>query len=689
MRRGALLILIAITIALGLGVTAAQQPRRPQFRYERAVQIAAAGPQRLEVDVTLLAGGKPFTVTSAGTRRIAAGGLSDLRFFTAGGMEVPYLLVAPAQTEPAWTTGRILDVASVDTPDEKTSGFEVDFGEAALVDAVQLNGIRAPFLKRLRLEGSGDRERWTVLIADGTAFDLPDEALRQTLLRFDAGAYRYVRITWNDTNSGRVAPPVSVQARRLQAPAPASALRVPLVVERRPSEPRVSRFRIRLPGGRLPVVALDLAVGGDYLMRAASVSEARFTGQQAIPQIIGRSTLRRVMREGIAADALTIPIQQPSEAQLELVVDDGDNPPLDLQGATAVFAELPWIYFEAAAPGGLVARYGDAGLQAPRYDLEAARQNIADSSQTALTMPAAWGGAQARVLETDDEPLPLPETGGAIDVSSFGYARTIAAAPGGLVSIPLDAAALAHSAGGFFDVRIVDTRGRQVPYLLERRDEPIALDVRLERRDLSIPSVERPGRTSYVVHLPFQVLPGGRLALETRARVFQRDVTLGQVRAADDRQREARVDTLATTRWTHAEQDRSAPPLIFDVPERRAGDIVLMVDEGDNQPLPIDRVRLLLPSYAVRLYQPDNQALRLLYGSREVSPPQYDLALLAPQVMGAPARELHAGPEQPGGGAQATATFVPPPVFWGSLAAAVVVLLGVIVRLIRKTDIGT
>ena len=33
---------------------------------------------------------------------------------------------------------------------------------------VILDGIPAPFLKRFRLEGSGDRERWTVLIEEGT-----------------------------------------------------------------------------------------------------------------------------------------------------------------------------------------------------------------------------------------------------------------------------------------------------------------------------------------------------------------------------------------------------------------------------------------------------------------------------------------------------------------------------------------
>ena len=42
---------------------------------------------------------------------------------------------------------------------------------------------------------------------------------------------------------------------------------------------------------------------------------------------------------------------------------------------TAVFAELPWIYFEGDGAA-LVARYGDPALSAPHYDLEATRFSI-------------------------------------------------------------------------------------------------------------------------------------------------------------------------------------------------------------------------------------------------------------------------------------------------------------------------
>ena len=100
--------------------------------------------------------------------------------------------------------GRVLPITATDTPNEKASGFEVDFEKVADIDAIDLDAVPAPFLKRFRLEGSGDRQRWTQLVAEGTAFNLPAEQLAHTRIEFEPGEYRYLRVTWDDTNSARV-----------------------------------------------------------------------------------------------------------------------------------------------------------------------------------------------------------------------------------------------------------------------------------------------------------------------------------------------------------------------------------------------------------------------------------------------------------------------------------------------------
>ena len=129
------------------------------------------------------------------------------------------------------------------------------------------------------------------------------------------------------------------------------------------------------------------------MYRRAIVTESRFAEVEAAPAELGRAMLSRVVRDGATAAALRVPIAAPAEAEIELTIEDGANEPLDLRGVSVVFAELPWIYFEAPA-GAVTARYGDVTLPKPVYDLEAARSTI-DLSKVP---EAKWGtGGTARL----------------------------------------------------------------------------------------------------------------------------------------------------------------------------------------------------------------------------------------------------------------------------------------------------
>src|SRR4029077_3796575 len=170
----------------------------------------------------------------------------------------------------------------------------------------------------------------------------------------------------------------------------APSLTTALAVERRPSEPGVSRYRVRLPGAHLPIVALTFDLGGGHVLRDASVYEARFSGTELAPVVLGTARLRRVVQGSLSASSLDIRVNPPREPQLDLVVDDGSNPPLDVRGVSAVFAEQPWIYFESDGSA-LVARYGNPALTPPRYDLEAMRDTLRTS--ISRVADASWGQA--------------------------------------------------------------------------------------------------------------------------------------------------------------------------------------------------------------------------------------------------------------------------------------------------------
>ncbi|HUQ87005.1 MAG TPA: DUF3999 family protein [Vicinamibacterales bacterium] len=678
---------IALAMAAAGTVTlVAQGSPGSRFQYQRVAEAVTAGSQRLDVDVSLLTGSQPFAVEDRGNRWMARRGLGDLRLFDQNNIEIPYLLIEPSPDQPGFGSYPTLNIPSVEKTDNKSSGFEVDTRSVRKVDAILLESIPAPFLKRFRLEGSGDRQRWTELVHEGTAFNLPAERLQHTLIEFEPGEYRYLRVVWDDTNSARVNVPNLVMVREPARTSVGPVLRSNIAISRRPSEPGRSRFRLNLPAARMPIVALELKVAGGNLLRDARVFEAGFVGQAAQPRLIGAGRLTRVVRETLIAESLRIEMQQPTEPQLDLVVDDGDNPPLELEAVTAVFAEMPWIYFESPA-GPITARYGDAKLTSPRYDLEAARANVPASPNRAL-----WRSQPVVTLNNDEPGLAMPETGGAMGTEGFEYVRDVPAGTAGLVALQMDIAAMAHSGRDprrLRDVRIVDRSGLQIPYLLESRDEPLITNVPLERKALPEGLAPQSQHTSsYVVHLPFKDLPNPRLVLTTKARVFSRTVTIATVSAATERQ-PVRLVHRGSATWTHADQDTAASPLSFSLADSAVTDgVYVLIDEGDNQPLPIDKVTLLVPQFAVRFFRKPNQPLRLLYGRDDLDAPRYDLQLLSGQVLGRIAQDITAGPENElsGSGRSNASGFdlVPPMVFWAFLGLTVLVLMGFVVRLMKR-----
>jgi hypothetical protein len=661
----------AVAGLLGASLVA-QTPAPAPFRFERPVVTGTdAGPRRLPVDVALVAAGSPFTVRhraaddpDAGA--VATGGLADLRLFDAAGSEIPHLLIADPDTAPTWReASAILPIAPVETERQRASGFEADLGQAVHVDRFRLDRLPPPFLKRLRLEGSGDRAHWTLLVDEGTVFDLPQERLRQVELGFVAGSYRYFRVTWDDSRSGRIGPPPSASARMVATVLPPATLTTAVIVERRPSEPGRSRFHLRLPGARLPIVALDLDVAPGHVMRDAEVYEARLTGAEAAPARIGRGTLKRIEQESITAEALRVHIQPPVEPELDLVIDDGNNPPLELRGVTARFAELPWIYFESN--GTIVARYGNSTLPPPRYDLEAARPSL----RIDQVPEARWGEPRTRTDGDNNQTSEagLPTVGAAIDATRFKYVRDIGPGEPGMVALRLDEAALAHSRGivsRFGDVRVIGEDGRQVPYLVERSSEPLSVDVALERLDPAPASLRLgPNETVYGIAWPLERLSNARLVLTTSTRVFRRRVSIAAERQPDRQRRDPWIETLASAEWVNASQESAAPALTLPLPDTEARQLLVTVDEGDNSALPM-------------------ASLRLAYGQPELAAPSYDLALLAPRLLGVSAIEVAAGAERAERAAP-PASPLSPQVFWAVVSAAVVVLLFLIGRLLRSS----
>jgi hypothetical protein len=276
--------------------------------------------------------------------------------------------------------------------------------------------------------------------------------------------------------------------------------------------------------------------------------------------------------------------------------------------------------------------------------------------------------------------LPLsaqsPEAGRAgapLDIEEFRYAREVLQAEPGLAALTLDDAVLGHSHLG--DLRIADAKGRQIPYLRERSPDPLIVE--LPAPDL----VEDEARSRYRLEMPYPRLPGARLIVDTTAGVFERRVHLEG--PLSRRGRPEWVDAART--WRHAGPG-PAPPLTLDIPANAGKTVDLVVDEGDNAPLPLGRIRLHLETWTLRFFHPGGHGVKLLYGRDDLREPRYDLSLIAAQLDPTQAREVTLAPEPPADGNDPAR--VPRGLFWGALVAAVAVLLLVLARLVREEGPG-
>jgi ethanolamine utilization microcompartment shell protein EutS len=194
------LVLAALASAAPAAAAAAPSARFP-------VRPAGRGPQRLELPPAFLAAS-------------ARGDLGDLRLRDAGGGEVPYLLVPPPEQAARWLTAqRIRAIAATKTE----SGAEIDLGSIQTIAGLEVSFRQHGFLKQVRLEGSADGTRYTILAGGEALYDLPLDAdacgggpcggqLVRRELRFAPARARWLRLVLDDRRSPRLGPPGEARA---------------------------------------------------------------------------------------------------------------------------------------------------------------------------------------------------------------------------------------------------------------------------------------------------------------------------------------------------------------------------------------------------------------------------------------------------------------------------------------------
>jgi hypothetical protein len=386
-----------------------------------------------------------------------------------------------------------------------------------------------------------------------------------------------------------------------------------------PVDEGVSEAWIRLPRPGLPVRGLELDVVDEVFSRGITARSLR-PGASTEGQRLGQGRLERLRRGEVLLARTALDLGGDAPGDLLLRFDDGRSPPLGLEG-TRVRLRAAALLLPEARPGEhtLLA----CGKSGKSYDLDAMRARLRAMPLRVVTPspPEANAAFSAReALGAASSPGPTPEG------ARFGVEREIRLDGGiELFRLPLDADVLARSREDFGDLRLLDARDRQVPFVLGRWGLPRPLE------GLSWTAEEEARATVLRLDLGMDGLPVETLQLRTPRGDFSREVVLAGTR-----------ETLLRSPWTH---EAEGPARLLLTPRRRLPrQLVVRVEHRDNAALPLDAPLVSLPAWSLWALHPGEGPLHLVYADPALSPPTYDLALLSQRILEQPSVEAALGP---------------------------------------------
>jgi hypothetical protein len=410
-------VLLAATVLAALAVEGAAEGA-DAGRREKPLALPA-------IDAT----GLVAVPLDADVHAAAADGYGDLRILDAAGGEVPYVVRDVTRTDrrPVRRTDRAV------RPDAKPladDGLEITVVPGPGQDRVVPEGFTLltplrDFEHRVTVSWSADGREWTPVVADAVVYDYTrfmdvrdvTIPLPAAPARGPGGRYRIVIGDVTQEQQSRL-----TELTRTLAGGAEREVRERTVLDRRPfridgiefwyteeveqqaaavlqdralggfrvaREPDGRGTRITVDARRQPVTEFTIATDTKNFSRAVTVERPLETdrdGRRDRGRPIATATITRIDVAGIRREQLAIPVPESRLETYDLVIDDGDSPPLAVTGVAARGPAREAVFL--AEPGGAyrIAYGGDRA--APRYDTAAIRAALA---ARALPTPATAG----------------------------------------------------------------------------------------------------------------------------------------------------------------------------------------------------------------------------------------------------------------------------------------------------------
>lgn len=607
--------------------------------------------------------------------------LSDLRLHDAADREVPFLVdsgARPRASERPFAT-YALEPTELERRVERGDSLRAHYRERLVVSApgeapegarwtLRLDSRQDDFVRSVVVRRLGGPE-----LARGTVFRLADPVRERLTVELPplSPADGPLQLEIEVVGEGGYVEP-TVQLTATTGPVAPPTLSVPLPIDAQVDRDGRTVYELARPVGLAPD-RIRLTTDADHFYRSVRVLDL---AQGRAARELGRGVVFRVASVA-GAERLEIDVSRADGERIRIEIDDGDSPPLSSPGFEAVVRQ-PTLVFDADGRD-LRLRFGGGRAHRARYDVQRFVGTWLGDRLVALDVPEASLGEPSDNVAFDDGPALrfAMRPGRAAELPRFTHVApvTVEGAREGLSRLRLPPAVLSIAAADLSDVRIVDGEGRQWPYLTSPHLESDRVDA-----EIGAPVIDD-RRSTYAIALPVDRVVLDRLVVHTSAPYVDRPYVL---RGIDERGR--RVE-LSRGRLTRAPDEAAPLELAFEA--TRVSEVALVVEDGSDAPLPIDRVELSMPSATLFLAAPDG-SYRLLVGDAEAEAPAYEIARATDLVLAVKAADATVGAPAANPAHVEPAWYASADwhvwLLWGVLLFAVVVLGVLTLRLARHVE---
>lgn len=368
------------------------------FATTRAIQgVPLAAPRLVQVrlDAPIFAATRPE--------------LPDLRLFDGADQELPRLIEPLYTTKERRTRHSVAARATAlqELPDNR---IEAHFELATNALSPAGIDIRTPlrdFIRTVRIQGSTDGQSWETLVDDAQIYDYARYMdIRRTEIPLPPNECRHFILEIGNASEERAQPLIRlVQANGQDQSRAFDLLQTPfridgvsfwreetvlaqdeLVLQDWPptdiivtQDPKVQTTEIVIQTGSAPITRLELETTARNFRRTALVQIPVLSHGQLTWRTISEGAFTRIDVSGLATNAMAINFPEQRAAEIRLVLQNHDNPPLDVIAVrpSGPVYRLLWLADPAAASYCLA--YGNEKLPAPTYDLYAIRAALAQN----------------------------------------------------------------------------------------------------------------------------------------------------------------------------------------------------------------------------------------------------------------------------------------------------------------------